>query len=224
MLCSCLLRPINQTDLIRNVLRKHGKNRPTLPSLVESNSAQDVKTVTLDAFSIPPSEVKSSLTKLIVLRGIGPATATAVLSTVYPETVPFFSDEAFRWVVHNGDWTKKIDYTMKEYLIFYNNTKEIMERLEGETTAKDVERVGWILGQEAALGLKHDRDDLQVVDHAEVDGVSNPQKSKSSSHKKGNITVEKETKSTEKSKVHDNITGKEPSDVRRSKRLKTGQA
>lgn len=192
---------------------------------MDSNSDQLVKTATLEAFSISSDDVKASLTKLTVLRGIGPAAATAILSTLHPDTVPFFSDEAFRWVVHDGDWNKKIGYTMKEYLIFYDQVKEIIHGLEGGTSAKEVERVGWILGQEHALGLKIEQDE----EHEDYGGTHEPndhQESKKTDVKKGSSKIDK--KKDEPEAIPDkedndyDISKEERTDVRRSKRLKTG--
>ncbi|KAF3902372.1 hypothetical protein ABW20_dc0100040 [Dactylellina cionopaga] len=109
------------------------------------------------------ARVSSMIKVLTKLRGIGPATATAILSYLYPVTIPMFSDEAFRWLMMDestasGGWNRKIAYDAKEYAEFFKRARQLCRKMvsEGEeVTASSVEKVGWILGQEAALGLTH---------------------------------------------------------------------
>ena len=65
------------------------------------------------------SVLGSALTTLTKLKGIGPATASLLLSTSDPENVPFFSDELFRWAFWEDKpgcrWDRKISYSAKEY-------------------------------------------------------------------------------------------------------------
>src|SRR5947208_13602827 len=125
--------------------RKHDKSRPTLPALVASNPNPFVRQKTSEAFGLPPpsrenTEALSECIKLLTkdLRGIGPATATAILAAGYPSIVPFFSDEAFRWIMWDepskgpGSWKRKIDYNLKEYLTYYMNVQKMIWRLQKE--------------------------------------------------------------------------------------------
>lgn len=73
----------------------HGKFRPSLKGLVQQNSEGFVKETTTAGFSA--DSWSDSLDILTKLKGIGPATAALLLSTSDPETLPFFSDELFRW-------------------------------------------------------------------------------------------------------------------------------
>jgi hypothetical protein len=52
-----------------------GTFRPTLKKLVESNSDEQVKSITEKAFELYP-DLKSSLKMLTELKGIGPAAAS----------------------------------------------------------------------------------------------------------------------------------------------------
>jgi hypothetical protein len=91
------------------------------------------------------------LKKLITLKGIGPATASLLLSVAAPDVVPFFSDELFKWCVWDeqgapGGWKRKIKYNLKEYEMLLEKVDGLIERLG--VRAVDVERVAWVLGKE----------------------------------------------------------------------------
>ncbi|KAL8938840.1 MAG: hypothetical protein Q9216_003679 [Gyalolechia sp. 2 TL-2023] len=90
---------------------KSGTFRPTLAKLVASNPATEIQTTTSSAFSIfastSPSNPSKALSALCTLRGIGPATASLILSCYDPVTVPFFSDELFRWLHWEGEEEKE---------------------------------------------------------------------------------------------------------------------
>ncbi|KAF8246483.1 hypothetical protein K440DRAFT_631961 [Wilcoxina mikolae CBS 423.85] len=139
---------MTKPDLYRLVdcKRKRGKMRPIL-RLIESNDADFIVSTTTTAFSSP--DVQSSFTHLLSIKGVGPATASYVLAAHKPSEAPVFSDEAFRWVVHNGAWNTKINYDAKEYWDYYDKVGVIAKRL-GLENKEDVERVGFVLGQEAA--------------------------------------------------------------------------
>ncbi|KAF8472549.1 hypothetical protein BDZ91DRAFT_760069 [Kalaharituber pfeilii] len=169
---------------------KRGKFRPTLLPLVTSNSTSAVEKVTEEAFSHlkgfkhneKPSidAIKTALNYLSKsLKGVGPATASYLLAAQSPQWIPAFSDEAFRWVFiedskpgvikgSRGDgWTRKMDYSLKEYIAFVEKVWEIRKRLIQENSkhcgldkkekseeemfnAGTIEMVGWVLGKEAS--------------------------------------------------------------------------
>jgi hypothetical protein len=137
-------------------------------SLVSSNSESQIKAATVAAFALLSQDIAvqtgvlPALNKLAVLKGIGPASASLLLSVCYPQDIPFFSDEAFRWVMTGVDftknvggkgWNRSIKYDKKEYVEFIKRVREVMERLGGDVRAVDVERVGWVLGREKAAIL-----------------------------------------------------------------------
>lgn len=104
--------------------------------------------------------VLPALDKLTELKGIGPASASLLLSVCDPDSVPFFSDEAFHWVMAGVDfagnpggknWDRKIKYNRKEYGEYIKRVRGLMKRLGGDIKAVDVERVGWVLGRERAV-------------------------------------------------------------------------
>lgn len=115
--------------------------------------------VTAEAFeynkNLKPGEkpdlgnLKSALNHLAKnLKGVGPATASYLLSAQIPQWVPPFSDEGFRWVfidkqvpgVTDGKasltdgWRKPIKYTLKEYLAYIEEVWSIRERLLADYT------------------------------------------------------------------------------------------
>jgi hypothetical protein len=130
-------------------------------NLVSSNSEDVIRDTTTRAYAVV-SKISSSkpetliqaimeaLSILISLRGIGPASASLLLSVRFPQSVPFFSDEAYRWLTYtSGDaWTSGIKYNVKEYRNILEASMELCKRLKVD--AVDVERVGWVLGHEKA--------------------------------------------------------------------------
>jgi hypothetical protein len=48
-------------------------------------------------------------------------------------------------------WNRNIKYDKKEYGEFIRRVREVIERLGGDITAVDVEKVGWVLGKEKAV-------------------------------------------------------------------------
>lgn len=126
-------------------------------SLFRQNAAETVEEVTGDAFKSVDSDVVKALKTLSAsLRGIGPATASLLLSVRRPDKVPFFSDELFRWsqwdmVGKKGEgegWERKIKYNLNEYKQLLENVRALRERLG--VRAVDAEKVAYVLGKEMA--------------------------------------------------------------------------
>lgn len=123
-------------------------------NLVKSNPADTIKETTQSAFVEP--EVLKALKILTSLRGIGPATASLLLSVHQPDTVPFFSDELFRWtqwdvVAKKGEgegWDRKIKYNVGEYKEVLKSVGDLRTRLG--IRAVDAEKVAYVLGKEMA--------------------------------------------------------------------------
>ncbi|KXL43401.1 hypothetical protein M433DRAFT_52836, partial [Acidomyces richmondensis BFW] len=138
----------------------HGKFRPALKKLVRENQGKDVQTLTETAlkpiYSIRDSEVsheiiKTSVSLFAKLRGVGPATASLLLSTYDSEHFPFFSDELFCWAFWNDreGWKKRIKYDLKEYMALFEMVEEFQQRYKSESgenvSALDVEKVAYVL-------------------------------------------------------------------------------
>ena len=98
-----------------------------------------------------------SIAALSKLKGIGPATASLLLSCYDPIKVPFFSDELFRYMywekAKSKGWDRKINYTIKEYRDFFERVNELRGRLEKdsgkEVSALDIEKAAYVLGKDA---------------------------------------------------------------------------
>ena len=129
--------------------------------LVASNSEDTVRETTARAFEVLSgtsyqdtealsNKILEALGVLTELRGIGPASASILLSVRHPAHVPFFSDEAYRWLTYTtgNPWTAGIKYNVKEFRMMLSASLELCQRLD--VSAVDVERVGWLLGQEAS--------------------------------------------------------------------------
>lgn len=152
--------------------RKHGTFRPKLLALVQSNDTETVLETTTKAFELYSSSDESPLPALKVLtqlRGIGPATASLLLSVLVPKDVPFFSDELFRWSCWDeagaGGWKRSIKYTAKEYAMVVESVGVLRKRLGEEVHAVDVERVAWVLGKEGMdidAGITGEEGSVQV--------------------------------------------------------------
>lgn len=105
----------SKQELVRVMQWKllRGKNRPALLNLIQQNSDSSVDSVSTEAcrllFSGKSPSWKAAVNKLAELRGVGPATASAVLATLTP-TVPFMADEPLEAVTR-----RKRDYTLAAY-------------------------------------------------------------------------------------------------------------
>lgn len=94
---------------------------------------------------------------LVTLKGIGPATASLLLSTLNPQEIPFFSDELFLWALWGNKtgnrWDRKIKYSAKEYRELLAKVNQLRERLGA--SALDAEKVAYVLGKrEIDLGCQ----------------------------------------------------------------------
>jgi hypothetical protein len=145
----------------------HGKFRPNLMNLVSKNSGEVIQESTMKAFA--EKDTVKALDLLTKLSGIGPATASLLLSVNNPEAVPFFSDEMFRFSQLSRDrhgglsgWDRKIGYNKKEYvglLAFYTELLQIINK-EAKSGSKinmlDIEKYAYVLhakrGEEGGEG------------------------------------------------------------------------
>ncbi|GLJ06975.1 hypothetical protein SUGI_0054510 [Cryptomeria japonica] len=132
-----------------------GKWRPRLLSFVSAADEEEVKKASQKAFAALP-DLKEAVTAMCVVKGVGPATASAVLAAYAPQIAPFMSDEAM--LAAHGSSN---DYSLKRYLAFaeklQNKAKELnikagfaMEGDNGSFTPSDIERALW----SAAMGVK----------------------------------------------------------------------
>lgn len=112
-------------------------------NLVSSNTeATAASTIAKAMSSYTPSTIPAALTTLTALRGIGPATASLLLSVHDAENVLFFSDEAFWWLCCDGK-KDSIKYNPKEYEMLRGAAAKLMKRLG--VTAVDVEKAAYVV-------------------------------------------------------------------------------
>lgn len=106
--------------------------------LIGSNTPEEVERITLSALVLEYSSLslKERMKLLCELRGVGPATASGILSLVFPVQVPFFSDEA--WSECFGE-KEKVEYSVKGWERFL---KEMEER-RGEGGMEEAECGMW---------------------------------------------------------------------------------
>jgi len=89
-----------------------GKWRPRLLDFAKELSDDAVKDASTDAFkSAAAGNSTAAFAALTKLKGIGPATASAVLAVAAPDTCPFMSDEAASAALPGV----KLKYNAKEY-------------------------------------------------------------------------------------------------------------
>ena len=73
---------------------RRGVFRPTLMGLIRRNDNKSVIEVTTAGFKAAELNTGEGLDILCKLKGVGPATASVILSVYLPSEVPFMSDEA----------------------------------------------------------------------------------------------------------------------------------
>lgn len=152
--------------------RKHGTYRPSLSKLVASNNAADVREATKTGFAVyeaDNNDFAKAITTLAKLKGIGPATASLLLSCYDPMKVPFFSDELYRYLhfeeAKTKGWDRKISYSAKEYKSLFEKTQTLRERLsmasdskrprtsstssQASISALEIEKLAYVLGKQA---------------------------------------------------------------------------
>lgn len=118
-----------------------GKWRPKLLSFVQSLDEKQVEEVSKKSFAALP-DLEEAVTCLSTLKGVGPATASAVLAAVAPDIAPFMSDEAMMAVLGGVK-----EYTLKQYLLFADKLQSKSKELSTLTGKKfspcDLERALW---------------------------------------------------------------------------------
>lgn len=131
-----------------------GQNRPTLCALIKKNSAAKVKNASERALALSLedgdwAEIEKAMNILCELKGVGPATASLILSLLYPATIPFFSDEATIDVLAPSGGRRGIKYTAKTYKALYDALDAISASINRNAPTEDpirrgeLERVIW---------------------------------------------------------------------------------
>mmetsp|Transcript_5976 Transcript_5976/g.16882 ORF Transcript_5976/g.16882 Transcript_5976/m.16882 type:complete len:249 (-) Transcript_5976:229-975(-) len=160
---------------LRRIMRwklARGKFRPSLMGLIEKN--EDVEAVTRTAFAkisrrpVSRSSVMVAMGALCKLKGVGPATASLILS-LFNGDVPFMADEAMKAAFGP---LRAIRYTTHEFEDFYDLIRGKLDQIsEGERklTAADLSHALWAFHTSAAMrmsqvvsGAKRKRTDKDV--------------------------------------------------------------
>ncbi|KAG0312180.1 hypothetical protein BGZ97_011385 [Linnemannia gamsii] len=109
---------INHDEIVQLVAwkLKRGKYRPALAKMVAEHADTLVRRTSQQAFEIinSKSDLKAAISKMSELKGVGPATASAILCAGAPDKVPFMADESVDSVPGLG----KIAYNLAYYLKF----------------------------------------------------------------------------------------------------------
>ncbi len=124
--------------------RRHGKFRPTLMKLVTSNEEASAEQTIQEAMKVYWADHNTSkaLDMITKLKGIGPATASLLLSVHDANRVIFFSDEAFYWLCRDGQ-KSPIKYNAKEYAELSTAAQALVGRLGVDAT--HIEKVAYVL-------------------------------------------------------------------------------
>lgn len=157
-----------------------GKPRNALKPMLNSNSEEAVRTATRRAFDVADNitalaadddEVCAAINEMCVLRGVGPATASAVLNVYRPEAFVFMDDEVIE-CLYEG----KRGYTLKVYNVVNSRCSEIARELNGSGASKWTPgRVGMALWAVAAMSATGDDGALARV-FREADDASKKRK------------------------------------------------
>ena len=126
-----------------------GKFRPRLLDFAKSHGKETVVAATSEAIAALPKSIPVALPPLVALKGVGPATASAVLAAADPN-VPFMSDEALAVALPPAR-TSSDTYSAARMEEFVARLRSKAKEIGGGFTASDVERALW---SEAARTMK----------------------------------------------------------------------
>lgn len=112
--------------------------------LVSSNDPKFAMDTVQEAFKIykDTSDASAAMDVLTNIKGVGPATASALLAVHDPENVIFFADEAFHWLCGGGK-EGPIKYNAKEYKELNQRAQALARRLK--VKAVDIEKVAFVI-------------------------------------------------------------------------------
>ncbi|KAI1435551.1 hypothetical protein GGR50DRAFT_317430 [Xylaria sp. CBS 124048] len=138
-------RKISHQDVktLVNWKLRHGKFRSTLMKLVSSNDEAVLEKTIQEAVAEywSDKDATKAMNAIKTLKGIGPATASLILSVHDPERVIFFSDEAFWWLCCGGR-KSPIKYNAKEYQQLAELAVKMAKRLQ--VGATDIEMAAYV--------------------------------------------------------------------------------
>lgn len=140
----------------------------------------------MDLSKADVASVQMALIELCKLKGVGPATASLLLSVFRPSSIPFFSDELFQFVGKIGPFhpstpgaKAKIAYSNKEYQELFTKVQEMRQRLhaddEDEISATDLEKVAYVLAREPEdQPVSQEKEQDKVVEKTTTEATASP--------------------------------------------------
>ncbi|XP_014822963.1 PREDICTED: uncharacterized protein LOC106903573 isoform X2 [Poecilia mexicana] len=111
---------------------QRGKFRPRLQQLAASNAEDAVQKRSRTAMGLLP-DVPAAVAELSGLRGVGPATASAVLAAAAPALTAFMSDEAAESV----PGLQPVQYTAKHYALYLDKMANQAAKLNAVDPQQD---------------------------------------------------------------------------------------
>ncbi|HEY9420985.1 MAG TPA: hypothetical protein VIW92_06205 [Thermoanaerobaculia bacterium] len=118
-------------------------------ALVRGNDPKAVEEVSALAFSKIPHPT-SPIAQLTKLEGVGPATASAALAALAPETYPFFDELVAARLPNLGP----VAWTLSYYARYADTLRRIAEELGTDWTPARLERAIWsYVGGKAGLPI-----------------------------------------------------------------------
>ncbi|KAG0241270.1 hypothetical protein BGW41_006124 [Actinomortierella wolfii] len=123
---------------------KRGKFRPTLAKLAASNADKDVKAISEAAFSLLETGLRPAIVKMAELKGVGPATASAILCAGAPDKVPFMADETMESVPGLGTIAYSVPYYMKFAEKVIEKAKDLKQKGSTVNSPHLVEKALWV--------------------------------------------------------------------------------
>ncbi|OQR98253.1 hypothetical protein ACHHYP_08915 [Achlya hypogyna] len=147
---------ITQPQLARLMQWKlsKGKWRPRLQAFVDALSDDEVQSTSSKAFvAIADGQLKEAIAAISELKGVGPATASAVLAA-FDSSVPFMGDEALNALAKTIGARQ---YTLPHFLRFATALRERASVLGASWTAQAVQRTLWLEARATASPAKPKR-------------------------------------------------------------------
>ena len=141
---------ITKAELLNIVQWKFlkGKKRPALMNHLRANSDDSVQEHTEAGIGFADNgDAKTAITTISSLRGVGPATASAILSLYRPDMFAFMDDEVIE-CLYDG----KRGYTAAIYHIVNDKCTELAQKLMGNWDPRKIGRALWTAARISATG------------------------------------------------------------------------
>jgi hypothetical protein len=158
---------IGKEELLKVVEWKFakGKARPALRKHLNANTDEHVRSATREGFRIVDTcdaddndsscNVQGAIQVIAELQGVGPATASAILSWYRPDRFAFMDDEVIECFLSD----KKRDYKLSTYMMMNEKCTELAATLGKGWTPRRVGSALWTASRRLATG----EDDLTVA-------------------------------------------------------------